>query len=147
MICPLKRVGCWSFPLLFCEVQCVLCALVKFLLWMWVPLHLEHRCSELRAHLGKFFSLTSMKCPSLSFLITFGWKLILFDIRLGTLGCFLGSFAWKAVFQALYSEVGSVFDIEVHFLYVAKCWVLFRYPVCFSMSFYWGIESIDVNRY
>lgn len=35
------RVRCWSLPLLSCMVQCILWALVKFLLWMWVPLHLE----------------------------------------------------------------------------------------------------------
>ena len=33
---PLKRVGCWILPVLLCMVQCVLRALVKFLLWMWV---------------------------------------------------------------------------------------------------------------
>ena len=49
------RMGSWLLPLLMCEVQCVLWDLVKFLLWMWVPLHLGHRCSELRLHLGRFF--------------------------------------------------------------------------------------------
>ena len=57
MICPLLRVGCWNLPLLFCVVQCVFWALSKFLLWMWVPLHFEHRCSELRVLLGRFFFL------------------------------------------------------------------------------------------
>ena len=37
----------------------------------------------------------SKKCPSLSFLITFGWKFTLFDIRIATPACFLGPFAWK----------------------------------------------------
>ena len=32
-----------------------MCALVKFLLRMRVPLHLEHRCSELRVLLVGFF--------------------------------------------------------------------------------------------
>ena len=40
-----------------------------------------------------------MKCPSLSFLITFGWKLIWFDIRMATSACFGGLFAWNIVFQ------------------------------------------------
>ena len=55
VICLLMRVGCWSLPPLLCEVLCVLWALVELLLWMWVPLHLEHRCSELRVFLGRFF--------------------------------------------------------------------------------------------
>jgi hypothetical protein len=32
-------------------------------------------------------------------------------------------------FPAFYSEVVSVFITEVHFLYAAKYWVLFMYPV------------------
>jgi hypothetical protein len=84
MICSLMRVGCWSLPLLLYEVQWMLWDLVKLLLWMWVALHLEHRCSELRILLDRFFSLMSMKCDSLSFLITFVWKLILFNIRMAT---------------------------------------------------------------
>ena len=47
----------------------------------------------------KILPLTSMKCPSLSFFITLGWKLILFYIRMATPACFLGQFAWKIVFQ------------------------------------------------
>ena len=40
------------------------------------------------------FPLNSMKCPSLLFLITFGYqKLILPDIRGATPACFLGPFA------------------------------------------------------
>ena len=50
----------------------VLWAWVKFLLRMWVPLHLKQNCSELRVYRDRFFSLTSIKCSSLSFLITFG---------------------------------------------------------------------------
>ena len=41
----------------------------------------------------------SMKCPSLSFLITLGWKSILFDIRMATPAYFFRPFAWKIVFQ------------------------------------------------
>ena len=40
-----------------------------------------------------------MRCPSLSFLITLGWKSILFDIRMATPACFFGPFGWKIVFQ------------------------------------------------
>ena len=45
------------------------------------------------------FPLMSMKYPSLSFLMTFGWTSILFDIRMATSICFLGPFAWKFFFQ------------------------------------------------
>jgi hypothetical protein len=96
MIGPLIRVRFWSLPFLLCELQCVLWALVKFLLWMWVFLHQEHRCSELRVLLGP---LMSVKCPSLSFLITWCWKSILFDIRMATPASFLELFAGKIVFQ------------------------------------------------
>jgi hypothetical protein len=47
----------------------------------------------------KILLLMSMKCPSLSFLITLGWKLIYFDIRMATPVCFFRPFAWKIVFQ------------------------------------------------
>jgi hypothetical protein len=62
----------------------IMCALrfnVKFLLCMWVPLHLEHICSELRVHLGRFSSL--MIWSVLPYLFdNFWFKLILFDIRI-----------------------------------------------------------------
>lgn len=57
-------------------------------------------------------------CPSPTLLIDFGLKYILLDIKLATLACFLGSFAWKIFFNPLLS--GNVyFDIEVYFLYAA----------------------------
>ena len=55
MICPLVRVGCWRPPLVLCEVHCMLWVLVRFLLQIWVPLHLRHGCSELKVHFGGFF--------------------------------------------------------------------------------------------
>jgi hypothetical protein len=63
-----------------------MCALsfTKVSLMMRLSLHLEHRYSELRVHLGRFLPFMSMKCPSLSFLLTLGWKSILFDIRMPT---------------------------------------------------------------
>jgi hypothetical protein len=39
--------------------------------------------------------LMRMKCPSLSFLMTLGWKSILSDIRMATPACFFIPFAWK----------------------------------------------------
>jgi hypothetical protein len=43
--------------------------------------------------------LMSMKCPSLSFLLTLGCKLILFNIGMATPACFFRPFPWKFVFQ------------------------------------------------
>jgi hypothetical protein len=47
----------------------------------------------------KILPLMSMKCPSLSFLITLGWKSILFDIRMDTPACFFRPVAYKNFFQ------------------------------------------------
>ena len=47
----------------------------------------------------RILPLMSMKCPSLSFLMTLGWKSILLDIRMATPACFFRPFAWKIVFQ------------------------------------------------
>jgi hypothetical protein len=41
-----------------------------------------------------------MKCPSLSFLVTLGWKSILLDMRTTTPACFFRPFACKIVFHA-----------------------------------------------
>jgi hypothetical protein len=61
---------------------------------------------------------------------------------MATPACFL-----ENCFTTFYSEVVSVFVTEVCFLNAAKYWVLFTYPVCQCISFYWEIESIDVKRY
>jgi hypothetical protein len=45
------------------------------------------------------FTFDEYEVPLLAFWITFGWKLILFDIRVATPTCFFGLFAWKIVFQ------------------------------------------------
>jgi hypothetical protein len=45
------------------------------------------------------FPLMSMKCPSMSLLISFGLNSILLDIRVATPACFLGTFALKIFFQ------------------------------------------------
>ena len=118
-----------SPTIIVCGAMCAL-SFSKFLLWLWLPLQLEHSYSELRVHLGRFFPLTSMKCSSLYILITFCWKSILLDSRMTTPPCFLGPFVWKKKFPAFYSEVVSVFVREVYFLYETKCLVLFTYPIC-----------------
>ena len=56
----------------------------------------------------KILPLMSMKCPSLSFLITLGWKLISFDIRM--------TICLENCFPAFHSEVVSVFFPEMSFL-------------------------------
>ena len=55
MVCPLMRERCWNLALLLCEVQGVILPLVRFLLWIYMPLHLEHRHLGLRVHLRGFF--------------------------------------------------------------------------------------------
>jgi hypothetical protein len=55
--------------------------------------------SRIESSSWKILTLMSMKCPSLSFLITLGWKSISFDIRMLTPACFFRPFAWKVVFQ------------------------------------------------
>jgi hypothetical protein len=54
--------------------------------------------------------------------------------------CLLGKF-----FPGLYSEGVSVFVAKVCFLYTAEWGIQYMYPVCYPVSFYWGIESNDVS--
>ena len=67
---------------------------------MWVPLHLQYRFSELRAHLGRFF-LDEYEMSFLVFFENFRSKVDLFDVRMATPDCFLRSFVWKIVFHSL----------------------------------------------
>jgi hypothetical protein len=46
----------------------------------------------------RILPLMSMKCRSLSFLITFGGKSILFSIRMSIFACFLRPYAFNIVF-------------------------------------------------
>jgi hypothetical protein len=82
---------------------CVFWASVKLLLWMWVPLHLGHWCTELRF----FFWCVWSVLPQLFQLL---WlKVYFLDIRMPIPACFFGPFAREYIFPALYSEVISVF--------------------------------------
>ena len=123
MICLLLRVWCWVLPLLLCGMWCVRWALVKFLLWMWLPLHLEHKRTELRDYLDRFFLWSVWSV--LPFLISLGWKSILFNIRMATPAFFLEPFAWTIIFQLL------------HWVNVCLCqWLGFPVmlgPVCISV--------------
>ena len=120
--------GVLRSPTVFCEVQCVLWALVKFLLWMWVPLHLEHRCSELRVLLGIFF-LWWIWSVLRVFFDDFWLKVQIIWYQNGYSSLFPGTICLENCFPAFYSEVVFVFDTEVCFLYAAT-WVLFPYLVC-----------------
>ena len=60
---------------------------------------------------------------------------------------FLGLFAWETILQALYSDVVTIFVVEVCFLYGANRWILFMHPLCWSLPFLGVIESININRY
>ena len=93
---------------------------------MKAPLHLDHRYSVLRFHLEGFFPVTNMKCLSLSLLIDFSLKSILLD---SYTTCFLGPFHLN-IFSNFLSDMMSVFEVEVSFLYAEKGWILFSYPIC-----------------
>ena len=79
--------------------------------------------------------MTNMKCPFLALLIDFRLKSILLDIRIATPALFLGPFDWKFFFPTLYSEVMSVFEIEVCFLFTEEGWILFSHPICYPVPF------------
>ena len=74
--------------------------------------------------------MTNMKCPSLSLLTGFSLKSVLLDIRIATPACFLGPFDWKIFSPTFYSEVMSIFEVEMCFLFSAEVWILFSYPIC-----------------
>ena len=99
-----------------------------------MPFYLEHRCSELRVLLGRFFF--PFYEYELSFLIFFDdfWLKVDFILYWNGYSCvFLGTICLENCFPDLYSEVVFVFETEVCFLYAAKFWVL--YPICSSMFF------------
>ena len=77
-------------------------------------------------HLGRFYLWWVWSASPCLFLITLGWKSILFDIRMATP---LQLVSWDHFLGKLFSSLllwgHSVFVTEVNFLYAAKCWVLF----------------------
>ena len=144
MICPLIRVGCWSLPLLLYEVQCVLWALIKFLLGVWVPLHLEYRCLELRL-LGRLLLwwIWNVLPYSFSKLLVERWfysilewllQLAPWDHLLGKL--FSSPLIWDSICLwhwgpfPVYSEMLGPVYVSSLLFYV----------------FYCGTESIDIKR-
>ena len=68
------------------------------------------------------------------------------DIKMATLACFIGPFAYSIFFYHFFpSEVMSIFDVKVCFLDAAEGWALFFNPFCYSVSFYWGVGTIVVG--
>ena len=62
----------------------------------------------------------SVKRPSQSLMIDFSLKSILLDIKIATPTCFLGPFDLGKLFPNFYSEVVSIFEVEVCFLIQQK---------------------------
>jgi hypothetical protein len=97
--------------------------LVKFLLWMWMPLHLGIDVQDWDFLLVDF----SFDEYEVSFPISFGnFWLKAYFIRYwnDNSSLFFGTIFLENFFPAFYSEVVSVFISEVCFLYVSECWIL-----------------------
>ena len=111
------RVGCGSL-LLLCDETIAVCALsfTKVSLMNVAALAFRAWIFRIESSSWRILPLMSMKCPSLSFLMTLVWKSILFNISFANPACFFGPFAWKIIFPAFHSEVVSVFFLEVCFL-------------------------------
>lgn len=80
------------------------------------------------------FTLINMKCTSSSCLKTFGWKIYFIGYE--------GDNSMLFFFPSLYSDILSVFVIDMCFLCAEKYWILFVYPVFYRMLYSW-IESIN----
>ena len=79
------------------------------------------------------------------FLISFGLKSILLDIKIAAQFVFLSSFTY--IFQTFKPEVISVLDVRMCFLDEAEGWILLFYIICSSVSFLWVIETSDAYGY
>jgi len=58
---------------------------------------------------------------------------ILMGIALNLKGAFwfvIGTICMEEFYAAYYSEVVSIFVIELFFMYASKYWILLLYPVC-----------------
>jgi hypothetical protein len=83
---------------------------------MWVPLHLEHRCSELRVLLGRFFL---YEYEAFLFILFDNFRLNHDNVQYYNVysSLFLRAIFLEYCFPALYFEVVSAFDAEVCFQY------------------------------
>ena len=89
----------------------------------------------------------SKKCPSLSLLTDFSLKSILLDSRIATPTCFLGPFDWKTFFQP-FTQVMSVFEIKVYFLYNQKagsCFHIHSLSLCLFIGKLSPLIVRDIN--
>jgi hypothetical protein len=98
--CPMMRVWSWSLPLLLCEVQCVLWALLKC--------NDEYGCPYIWSidiqnweFILEDFIFDKYEVPLLVFFDNFGVNLISFHIKMVNPVCFLRPFDWKIVSSLL----------------------------------------------
>ena len=101
---------------------------------MWLPLHLEHRYLELIVPFGGFY-LYEYEAPLLVFCDNFGLEVNFIRYQNGYSHLFFQTICLENCFSAFYSDVESVFLLEVGYLQAAKFWVLFVQSVYQSMSF------------
>ena len=80
-----------------------------------MPLYLEHRCSELRVLLGRFFSFAEYEVSFLIFFDNFRLKVYCILYKNGYASLFLGTTCLENCFPAFYSEIVSVFVTDVGF--------------------------------
>lgn len=71
---------------------------------------------------------------------------ILFDFRITTISCFLSPSEYP--FPMLYSELMSILILRcVSWMWQRNVFNFFFHLFCQSVSFYWRIETIDIDRY
>ena len=113
------------FTIIVCGPMCAL-SFSKASFMNMDALHLEHRCSDFRVHLGRFLYVSSF-----IFFDNFRLKVNFIHYLNGYSSFFLGTICLENCFAAFYSEVVFVFHTEVRFRDAVKCWILFKYPVSF----------------
>jgi hypothetical protein len=98
-------------------------------------------------HYWWIFPLINKKWNSFSFLTDFSLKSALLGKSIPTVACLLGPFAWKLFFHPLtvsqYLFIYLFFS-EMNLLQATYGWILYFNPVCYYMSFDWGIEATDI---
>lgn len=109
-------------------------------------LDLVHRYLKLRVRLGGFFVWWIWN------MLRYRFRWLLFEhqfclvIKMDTATCFFGVFNWKVLFLPFILRYCLSLMCEC-FLYAAKSWALFIYPVCYSMSNLWGALSLLILKH
>lgn len=94
------------------------------------------------------FFLLSMSFLFLSLLIGIDVKCIQSDTKMATPVCFLPLVSWKYLFfHSFYLGMMYILDVKYISLDAAEGWILFSCPFSSSVSFYLGIDTIDIKRY